>query len=395
MRRARRRARGRRDLPRRSHDQGDGRDDGLRRRRRAGARAGDGARSRSPRRAARSTRRSWTCCSARRTCSSRRSRRRWRGRDGEVVAADLVAALRALTALRRDAIDARVRRLRRIPHRRRSSGAAGTARAHSPRAGHAAPRRSRVPHRPGARQRSARSSPRAADRRAPGRRTSTTSSRVRLRDVDPPARSSASRARAGDVVEVQVGERAHRRVPADAARTAAISTPAHDGGASRCRHAGARRARRRPAPRRQAARIVRIDVRRLDTLMNLIGELVIARGRLTQLAGRARRLVARGNGDAVVAARSPSCATRSRRAAWCRCRRCSTAFRASCATRRARVGKQVEFVVEGKDIELDRSMLDEIGDSIVHLLRNAIDHGIETPEVARRGRKAGRRAGSC
>ena len=45
------------------------------------------------------------------------------------------------------------------------------------------------------------------------------------------------------------------------------------------------------------------------------------------------------------------------------------------------VGKQVEFVVEGKDIELDRSMLDEIGDSIVHLLRNAIDHGIETPEA--------------
>ena len=43
------------------------------------------------------------------------------------------------------------------------------------------------------------------------------------------------------------------------------------------------------------------------------------------------------------------------------------------------VGKQVEFVVEGKEIELDRSMLDEIGDPIVHLLRNAIDHGIEAP----------------
>src|SRR6185437_6812413 len=39
-----------------------------------------------------------------------------------------------------------------------------------------------------------------------------------------------------------------------------------------------------------------------------------------------------------------------------------------------------EFVAEGKGIELDRSMLDEIGDSIVHLLRNAIDHGIEPPE---------------
>jgi two-component system chemotaxis sensor kinase CheA len=43
------------------------------------------------------------------------------------------------------------------------------------------------------------------------------------------------------------------------------------------------------------------------------------------------------------------------------------------------VGKEVQFVVEGKEIELDRSLLDEIGEPIVHLLRNAIDHGIETP----------------
>jgi two-component system chemotaxis sensor kinase CheA len=45
------------------------------------------------------------------------------------------------------------------------------------------------------------------------------------------------------------------------------------------------------------------------------------------------------------------------------------------------VGKQVDFIVEGKDIELDRSMLDELGDSLVHMLRNAVDHGIEKPEV--------------
>jgi two-component system chemotaxis sensor kinase CheA len=44
------------------------------------------------------------------------------------------------------------------------------------------------------------------------------------------------------------------------------------------------------------------------------------------------------------------------------------------------LGKRIEFTIEGKDIELDRSMLDEIGAPIVHLLRNAIDHGIETPE---------------
>jgi two-component system chemotaxis sensor kinase CheA len=45
------------------------------------------------------------------------------------------------------------------------------------------------------------------------------------------------------------------------------------------------------------------------------------------------------------------------------------------------LGKEITFTVEGNDIELDRSMLDEIGDPIVHLLRNAIDHGIEAPDA--------------
>ena len=49
------------------------------------------------------------------------------------------------------------------------------------------------------------------------------------------------------------------------------------------------------------------------------------------------------------------------------------------------LGKQVDFVVDGQEIELDRSLLDEIGDPVVHLLRNAIDHGLETPDDAREG----------
>jgi two-component system chemotaxis sensor kinase CheA len=44
------------------------------------------------------------------------------------------------------------------------------------------------------------------------------------------------------------------------------------------------------------------------------------------------------------------------------------------------LGKQIEFRIEGKEIELDRAILDEIGDPLVHLLRNAIDHGIESPD---------------
>lgn len=43
-------------------------------------------------------------------------------------------------------------------------------------------------------------------------------------------------------------------------------------------------------------------------------------------------------------------------------------------------GKEIDLSVEGKEIELDRTVLDEIGDPLVHLLRNALDHGIETAE---------------
>jgi two-component system chemotaxis sensor kinase CheA len=53
-------------------------------------------------------------------------------------------------------------------------------------------------------------------------------------------------------------------------------------------------------------------------------------------------------------------------------------------------GKDVDFRIEGKDIELDRSLLEELGDPLVHLLRNAVDHGVETPEQRRASGKSER-----
>jgi two-component system chemotaxis sensor kinase CheA len=127
-------------------------------------------------------------------------------------------------------------------------------------------------------------------------------------------------------------------------------------------------------------RYVRIDLQRLDVLMNLIGELVIARGRLVQLASElahpaleetvahASRLVSDLQ-DGIMASRMVP--------AWQVFDRFPRLVRDAARA----LGKQVDFVVEGKDVELDRSVLDEIGDPIVHLLRNAIDHGLESAEV--------------
>jgi len=52
------------------------------------------------------------------------------------------------------------------------------------------------------------------------------------------------------------------------------------------------------------------------------------------------------------------------------------------------LGKRMELVIDGQEIELDRSLLDEIGDPVVHLLRNAIDHGLETPDERERAGKS-------
>jgi two-component system chemotaxis sensor kinase CheA len=130
----------------------------------------------------------------------------------------------------------------------------------------------------------------------------------------------------------------------------------------------------------QRTRHVRIDVRRLDALMNLVGELVIARGRLTQLAGELNSVALEEtvNASSRLITELRDEITASRMVPM------SQVFdrfpRVVRDTARA-LGKQVEFVVEGKEIELDRSMLDELADSLVHMLRNAVDHGIEAPNV--------------
>jgi two-component system chemotaxis sensor kinase CheA len=134
----------------------------------------------------------------------------------------------------------------------------------------------------------------------------------------------------------------------------------------------------KPGTPAKASRSVRVDVTRLDGLMNLVGELVIARGRLAQLAGpveiaalddavdQTGRLIGDLQNEIVAARLVPVSQVFDRFPRLVR-----DASRA--------LGKDVDFRIEGKDIELDRSLLEELGDPLVHLLRNAIDHGIESP----------------
>jgi len=126
-------------------------------------------------------------------------------------------------------------------------------------------------------------------------------------------------------------------------------------------------------------RHLRVDLRRLDTLMNEIGELAIARGRLAQLTGerddaaldevvqRIGRLAQSLQGEIIAARMTPVWQVFDR-------------FPRMVRDLAKQMGKQVDFRVEGKEIELDRTILDEIAEPLVHLLRNAVDHGIEPPK---------------
>ncbi len=177
---------------------------------------------------------------------------------------------------------------------------------------------------------------------------------------------------AGDVDDVRAGE---DPVPARATPGVAAA-----GAAKSANGNGGNGASNGTAARQQ--RSVRIDLRRLDNLMNLIGELVITRGRLVQLTGSVddpALAEAVGQTSRLVADLQDEIMTSRMVPVWQVFDRFPRLVRDAARS----VGKPVEFTIEGKEVELDRSMLDEVGDPIVHLLRNAIDHGIEMPDARR------------
>jgi two-component system chemotaxis sensor kinase CheA len=128
-----------------------------------------------------------------------------------------------------------------------------------------------------------------------------------------------------------------------------------------------------PAPR---ARQVRVDIARLDALTDLVGELIIVRGRLMQEAALSN------NPPLLEAAEHTARLLDDLQHAVLQARMVPVSHVFDRFPRMVRdaargLGKDVAFDMDGDDIEIDRSLLDELGDPIVHLLRNALDHGLE------------------
>ncbi len=145
-----------------------------------------------------------------------------------------------------------------------------------------------------------------------------------------------------------------------------------------------------PAPKKKTEKkeeVIRVDVERVETLMNLVGELVLDRNRIVKLASSLEvgcedsdvieELIDSITGmsrtvsdlqDAVMKLRMQPV------------KKIFSKFPRIVRDLAKRLNKKVNLVLEGEDTEIDRSILDKLEDPLIHLVRNAIDHGIEPPE---------------
>ena len=136
----------------------------------------------------------------------------------------------------------------------------------------------------------------------------------------------------------------------------------------------------------RAAQTVRVKFEQLDKIMNLVGELVINKlallqvtsdnrnGELKHIAGNIDRLTSDLH-DLVMEVRMVPVSQIFDR------------FPRLVRDLSLQKGKTIDLVMEGRDIEIDRTVLDEIGEPLIHLLRNSIDHGIETPDERKKANK--------
>ncbi len=213
------------------------------------------------------------------------------------------------------------------------------------------------------------------------------------------AEASALVESTGETVE---GPEVHAEAPSvpDTAPDASESAPALADVLSKMQEAASRTvqaASTGPAksPGKEEDSTVRVETRRLDHVMNLVGELVLGRNRLMKL----------GNGleeeyennplvrELGVAFAQLNLVTSDLQLAVMKTRmvpirKVFSRFPRLVRDLSSKLGKQVRLELIGEDTEVDKSVADELGDPLVHLVRNAMDHGLETVEERKRTGKS-------
>jgi two-component system chemotaxis sensor kinase CheA len=125
---------------------------------------------------------------------------------------------------------------------------------------------------------------------------------------------------------------------------------------------------------------IRVDVGQLDKLMNLVGELVLARNQIVQFTGQSKEptLLNAAQRINTITTELQESVMKTRMQpignVWAK-------FPRIVHDMALDLGKKVELVMEGKETDLDRTIIEAIKDPLTHVIRNAVDHGIETPAV--------------
>lgn len=142
--------------------------------------------------------------------------------------------------------------------------------------------------------------------------------------------------------------------------------------------------------KRQTTESIRIDLKRVETLMDLSGELVLGRNRLTQISDNLDKEFKNTSGinELLETAESIDFITSEIQTAVMRMRMVPVKQLFIKAPRITRdlskeFGKSIKLEMKGEETEIDRGIIEELNDPMVHMIRNSCDHGIEKPEVRR------------
>ncbi|MDQ7015339.1 MAG: chemotaxis protein CheA [Gammaproteobacteria bacterium] len=150
------------------------------------------------------------------------------------------------------------------------------------------------------------------------------------------------------------------------------------------------RKEKKPSTVKKADTTVRVDTRRLDDIMNLVGELVLSRNRLTALRDNfndKKVIQAISNLD-IVTADLQSAVMKTRMQP---IKKVFGRFPRMIRDLSRSLNKEVDLVLLGEETDLDKNLVEELSDPLIHLIRNSVDHGIETP--AEREKKGKHRVG--
>jgi two-component system chemotaxis sensor kinase CheA len=148
--------------------------------------------------------------------------------------------------------------------------------------------------------------------------------------------------------------------------------------------------KKEPQPRAEGEKVLRIDVRKIEDLMNLVGELVLERNRLLRVFQRLQEEYTSKTMDELETVMSSLdrivgdlqlavMKTRMQPV-----KRLFQKFPRVVRDLARMLGKEVELVLEGEDAEMDKTVLEKLEEPLIHLIRNAVDHGIEPPEERER-----------